>query len=134
MKTTNDKYEGEIGELKIENNRLKESISDLQKTLNEQKEAYEFRIVNGERDIKDMLSKISQIDGYIEANPSSLVGRDGSMGASNFIIEQLLKEKNEAERKYKAFLDTLAKIPVYAEHDEYYKSYNNITSEDNTKK
>ena len=100
MKTTNDKYEVEIAQLKIENNRLKESTSDLQKTRDEQKEAYEFRILNGEKDIKDILSKISQIDGYIEANPGSLVGRDGSMGASNFIIEQLLKEKNEAERKY----------------------------------
>ena len=74
---------------------MKDVTRDLQKNIEEQKNDYELKILNVEKKMK-----ISQFCGKVEKYFDTLAGQDGSIGASNFIIEQLIKDKNEIERKY----------------------------------
>ena len=74
---------------------MKAVARELQKNLEEQKNNYELKIFNAEKKMK-----ISRFCEKVEKYFDPLVGQDESMAASNFIIEQLIKDKNEIERKY----------------------------------
>jgi hypothetical protein len=112
MKNLTDRYEGELSELRQENAKLREFNTEIDSTHHDDRERMNAKIFELERDKQDLLSKISQAN-FLQENtfstilsPSSQTGGGAIANASNYVIEQIMKEKNEAEKKYNELMSS----------------------------